>query len=159
MLFCMCVSFQLSKSIHTLLTLPEGEKQVNKSECNLLLFGSAGTAICLSRSSSSSSHCFLSRSASQRNEKTACVKTVFSHGPRSPANRYHTKYFHMCSYSSPSFPLIHPSCVSNLKYGSVWNIWVHVLLNQITVWMSVESFVTFNVILLETLKAKCCARL
>lgn len=40
----------------------------------ILPLGLAGSAVCFSLSSSSSSHCFLSRSASRRNEKTTRVK-------------------------------------------------------------------------------------
>lgn len=44
----------------------------------LLPFGLAGTDVCFSLSSSSSSHCFFNRSASRHNEKTTWVKVYVS---------------------------------------------------------------------------------
>lgn len=54
----------------------------------LILLGSLGTDICFSLSSSSSSHCFLSRSASACNEKTTCVKTRAHMDQQPPLQRF-----------------------------------------------------------------------
>lgn len=54
----------------------------------LILLGSLGTDICFSLSSSSSSHCFLSRSASACNEKTTCVKTRAHMDQQPPLRRF-----------------------------------------------------------------------
>lgn len=53
----------------------------------VLLFGSTCTDICFSLSSSSSSHLFLSRSAVEHDGKTICERSMFSHGPGSPASQ------------------------------------------------------------------------
>lgn len=53
-------------------------------KCVPSLFGSVGTDICLSLSSSSSSHCFLSRSASECDGKKTCIKTLLKHFPYVP---------------------------------------------------------------------------
>lgn len=56
--------------------------------CIFSLFGSVGTDICLSLSSSSSSHCFLSRSASESDEKKTWIEThsldLLRHFPHVP---------------------------------------------------------------------------